>query len=248
MGSKLYSDVTSEINDIVSDTTFTANRSNEILRAVKAATDRVNVGDTGEDNGMDAEVGYDFQIEVANVTFDSDNDDYILASTLSLKFPTDLRVQSDENLEFHYVEPHDYFRRNGVLSSTELMYTITFEGGTRILKINYSTSDTLELEYMSNYMWLDDDASTRKENTDGDNSDTLLMDDRFWRVIPLFASASLIRQRTTPDSVQAKNIEDEAVRLLKRMKSSIGIIRRFPTLRPKIRSEWPRNLGRIDNN
>jgi len=246
---KTYENCTDLINDLLNDQNFTDNRSNETLRAINAALDVVNIGDTGEDRGMDTEVGYDFQVEVADVTFVTTSDDYTLSSSLELKFPTDLRIKTDLDKEFHYVEPKYFFRKNGVYNSTERMFTIVYEGGTRILKINYDTDDDLELEYVSNYMVSDSDGSNRAENfTDNTTSRLLLIPDRHWQVIPYLAAAQLERQRRADNTGLFIDLRNEGINRLKRLIKSHGIIHHFPLKRPRIRSEWFSPIRSINNN
>jgi hypothetical protein len=247
---KTYTEITDKIGDILSDNNFTSNRTAETLRAVNNALDRISMGDTGEDKGMNKEVGYNFQKDIASVSFVNGTEDYTFASLsiTNFKFANDLRVNSDENVSFSEVANDYYFRKKGVVSSGERMYTIHYTDGAPTLKINYTNTDVLDFEYFSNRMVNDISAGGFLDNFDGAADDTLLLPDHLWLVVPTLAAADLARQRYGDDSQQPQMLERQGLSLLKRTINSIGVLRKNPSVRVKVRSEWFKPLTRINNN
>jgi hypothetical protein len=198
--SKAYSDITNEINDKLNDTNFTNNRTSETLRAINTALEDINIGNTREDKGMDIEVGYDFQLQTDDVSFVSGTKQYTFATlgitASNFKFANDLRIQTDRNILFTEVKSDYFFRKEGVYSSTENMYTLHTDAGTTSLWINYTVTDTLDFEYFTNFM-VSDSGGTNRANVFSDTTATrlLLIPDRFWLVVPYLAAAELAFQR-----------------------------------------------------
>ena len=240
---KVYSDITDKINDLMNDTNFTNNRTAETLRAINEALEDINIGNTEEDNGMDIEVGYDFQLKTTNVSFTSGTNQYTF-TTLGIadsdfKFSNDLRVNSTRDTFFLEVSPNDWFRRQGVLGLTAKEYTIHSNAGTSSLWINYATTSTLNWEYYVNHMVADSDGTSRS-NIFSDSTVTriLLIPDRHWLAVPYLAAAKLAFQRMGDQSQIPLMFKSEGIKRLKRMMNSIGKIRKSPSQRAKVRSEF----------
>jgi len=248
---KTYTNITDKIDDFMADANFSSNRVNETLRAVNSALDRISMGDIREDRGMDKEIAYDFQKKIVTVSFIDGTTDYTFSSLsiTDFKFANDLRITTDENTVFTEVDNDYFFRKQGVIASTERMYTIIYNGSTQTLKINYSITDGLDFEYFGNKMVTDDSASLQVNEFTGDDADdTILIPDHLWLVVPTLAAADLAGQYWTNDSRQSDRFEQQGKFLLKRMINSIGIHRKNTSRAFKTRSEWFQPLTRISNN
>jgi len=238
--SKNYTAITNKLNDLMRDSNFVSNHTAEALRAVNNALEDINTGNTGEPR----EVAYDFQKEIADVNFDDDYSEYTLGTALNYKFPSDLRLDS-EDIKFEFVKPEYYFRKEGVFGSNEYMYTVYYEGNCHKLKINYETTDTLNFEYYSNNMVLDADATTRKVDTDGEADDTLLMPDRYFMTLIELTVADLYRQLKGATDEETIHYLTSGKRRLKQMIESIGVVRKEPRSQMMVRSEWSSSHRKI---
>lgn len=244
-----YGDLKNLIQDHLRDTEFTSDYTSEILRAVNLALDDMNSGDDG--NPRRIEIAYDFQKEVIDISFVSGTYDYDMSSTLSIdlttfKSPNDLRIDSDENVYFSYVDPNYFFRKKGVNESGERMYTITHDGNTKYLKINYDTTDTLNFEYFTTDMVLDDGGTARRAYVDGNSdSDTFLFPDKYIGVLLNLTLAYLYGQLKGWNDATTIRCFSEGRRKLTQMINNIGKEVKKPISRMKPRNEWPSPLTRI---
>lgn len=245
-----YQDIVNGINDRMVNTNFSTNRGSEILRAVNTALDRINIGDTGEDKGSDVEVGYDFQRETSDISFVDGTETYpIDLDTVDLKFANRVLIQTDRTYDFTYRDPDYFDRKVGVYSSNERMFTLKYDGGTLNLHINYDTTDTLDFEFFSNALVADSDGTNRSSNfSSNDGTRILLIPDNYKDVVIMYACSDLANQLYNDKSTQSQKFEAMGIRILKRMISSIGTVRKRPIKQFRIRNEWPAVLRSTRNN
>lgn len=243
-----WGEIKSLIQDKMRSAAFTSNNPSEILRAFNLGLDRINTGDTGERNQL--EVAYQFQKKITNVSYSTTTGHDYAFTTLSInsntfKFPSDLRINTNEDVHFEEVSPRYWFKEHGVFGSIKSIYAITFNGNVRTLKILHDTTETLNFEYFTTDMILDDDGSTRGAHIDGkSDSDTLLIPDE-WIDIPLnFGVSELYGIKKGYNDIECLRFEQKAQTRLKTMINTLGVRRQSPQ-RIWIRSEWNRGLIRV---
>ena len=180
---KLLSDLFTDINLLLSDTTSGTIDNDDRTVAINLALDYVN--------GRGA---YRFQKETTPISFVADTFVYT-PSISSFKAPGYMEVNSlDRYPAFSYVDV-EYFRRKRYRSeSRESMFAIEEIGGTFTVYINHFNTETLDLVYYSNFLVLDDDGSTRKEKF-ADNNDRLLIPDRHSAIVTMKAAEFLFHTR-----------------------------------------------------
>ena len=244
-----WSKIKELIQDKMRSAAFVSDNVNEILRAFNLGLDRINAGDTGDK--QQRMVGFEFQKKITNVSYSTTTGHNYTFTTLSIdsntfKFPSDLRINSDEDKHFTYREPNFWFRKHGTRGSTEPMYAIVFNANTRTLKINHSVTETLNFEYYTTDMVLDNDASTRRAHIDGlSDSDTLLIPDQFIDIPLNFAISELYGIKKQYNDPECLIFEQKAQNRLKAMINSLGTYERMPVQGISIHSEWGRGLQRI---
>ncbi len=236
-----YSDFQIKLNDTLKDAYYSSNHSAEILRATNRALDDINVGEVGEPN--DREVAYDFQRKQANISFIKNTYNYTQTLT-DFKFCVDLRVNSDEDEIFSEVDTNYFFRKKGVYSSTEKMYSYIYNGTTLTMKINHDTTETLNLDYYSNSMILDNDGSTLKKIIE-DSDDKFLIPEIYINVLEELTAAYLFYLlKGSEDNDFIFHLKEGRNRL-KRMISSIGRFKKQPSQRVLIHNEMGSVIKRV---
>lgn len=249
MGKYTYTNFKSLVQDHLRDDDFTSNYTAEILRATNLALDDMNAGATKE--RMRTTIAFDFQKQITDISFVSGTTDYTIAiggdidiDPVIFKFPDDLRVDSDEDVYFSFVEPNYFFRRVGTLSSSEKMYALTYDGNTLTLKINHSATETLNLSWYSTYMIAVSGGATRASHI-VNNADTFLFPDRYIGVLLNLTLNKLYGELKGFTDPEALWFLSEGRRGLSQIVASIGRQQRKPSMRIKIRGEWPGSLGRV---
>ena len=240
MAGTTLSTLKEKINDNLKDAYFSSNHANELVRAVNLALADINVGETGDNT---KEVAYDFQRQQIDISYVSGTYDYTF-TTANFKFPADLRAETDEDVAFSYVDTNYFFRKKGVFGSSEKMFAFIYNGNTLTLKINHDTTETLNFDYYSTDMVLDDGGTTRKAEI-VDDADSFLMPDRYIPVLLELTLAYLYYQLKGLNSLDYKNHLQEGRVRLKRMVNAIGVERRLPNQRAMIKSEMGHTLRRI---
>jgi len=236
-----YSDFQSKLNDTLKDAQYSSDHSAEILRATNRALDDINVGEVGEPN--DKEVTYDFQRKQTTISFVKNTYNYTQSLT-DFKFCADLRVHTDEDEVFSEVDTNYFFRKKGVFSSQEKMYTYIYNGITLTMKINHDTTETLDLDYYSNNMVLNTDGSTLQKQIIN-NNDKFLIPEIYINVLEELSAAYLFQLlKGTEDDDFIFHLKEGRNRL-KRMISSIGRFKKQPSQRVLIHNEMGNVIRRI---
>ena len=219
-----------------------------IIRASNRALRRINRGEISNEKRV-RRVGYDFQKQTTSVTYDADTLEYnftTLGITVAdFKFAWDMRINSDENRAFEFIEPTNLRYKRGVLGSRSSVFALDNDGATKQLLIYNGNDDTLDFEWYSNYMVLD--SSSRKVNVPTDVANvTFLMPDEFVES-PLadYTAAYILRDYESSNSERASGLFNDGDNGLLSMRESIGVLEKKPATKIKIHSEWNQTQTRI---
>lgn len=250
-GTYTYGNLKSLIQDKLQSEVFVSDNTAPILRATNLALDRINAGDTGEPNSLG--IAFDFQLVEKDISYSTTTGHTYSFTTLAIteetfKFPAShaLRIDTDENEYFTYRTPEYWYRRHGIEGSSEKMFAIEFNGNTRNLLINHSTTETLNFWYYTNEMVLDDGGITRRAHIDGESdSDTFLFPDRFINVLVDFTMHELYGQFKGYAEKDSQYFLKEAQKGLRAMINSIGVREVKPIVVVGPHSEWRSGLNRI---
>ena len=172
-GSLKYSDVTQKIDDELRDITTAAIDNGKKFRAIRSALDAINIGDVGDELVL-SQMGYNFQKQVDTFTHTDGTTEYTFSTVgiteAEYKFFWKLRPNSDEDEIFEYVKDaylRDQAGRRG--SRRNLVADDFWDNGTRKFKINHFQTQSLDLEWVSTFLVVDDDTTTLKDYPDSEN-------------------------------------------------------------------------------
>ena len=181
-------------------------------------------------------------------TYTIEGKGYAVASSWNYKFPLDLRLAEDSEIEFEYYHPADFNRKKYVDMSPAYIYTIETIGNQNIevIKINYSTTEALYFEFCS-YNIVKDSSGARGTSVAND-TDILLIPDNFFLCPVELALADLFAQLKGRESAEAVYYLNNGRNRLRQMINSIGIKMKKPINRLMIRNHWPKKLTKITSN
>jgi hypothetical protein len=170
---------------------------------------------------------------------------YTISSGWNYKFPLNLRLAEDRDRYFEFVNEEMFKRRQGVGRSSQLMYTIEWNGNTQIIKINYDTDEALYFDFITKNI-VKDSSGTRKMVLAAD-SDELLIPDTF-SLCPVELTASdCLGQIHGYTSNECVRFLTTGRQKMKNMIDSIGIKENKPRKQLKVRGEWSSNRRIIRN-
>ena len=248
-----------EIQDIpfdneITGTITTAGTTTLIDSARTFITDGITKGDVVE-NTTDVSVcrvvsvDSQTQLTVSALKNGTDNDfdvsdayiiygvNYKIDSSWNYKFPKILRLAQDQDTEFEYVSPDDFERKKYITQSGQYNYTVDFQNGTECLKISYETKESMQFEFYSHNMVLDDDGSARKMIMENDNDTVLIPDSHYYTLVELSAGYILQQKDGETSDTSLTHLKDGR-RRLKLMCNSIGVYQKSPVQKLRVRGEW----------
>lgn len=242
-----YSDYTLLVQERLADSNIINDLPDTILRGTNWGLRRMNRGEIGNKARL-RRFGFSWQKETTAITYTSGTTEYSF-STLSVtassfKFPWDMRITTDENVFFEYMEPTHFRYKRGVLSAGNAAYALDNDGSTRQLLIYYGASDTLDFEYYTTVMVTD--GTTRKATVTDAANDSFIFQDEWAETVADYCAGYVIRNLESTDSKRGKEyIAEGDVGLRSLMESDMTVLEKKPMAKLKIRSEWNTNTVRI---
>lgn len=174
-------------------------------------------------------------------TYKIERTSYEIPSTWDIKFPAYLTVGKDEDVNFEYVTPNYFKRKDNVNASGEPMFTLEWISGTQVVKLNWDTTEVLWLTFYSNA--LAKDTSGNRKATLNNDTDILLIPDTYFQVVVDLTIADLWGQHKGWDSNEHLQFLQKGRQRLLQMINSISTIQaREKRDGMRIRSEW--GIGR----
>lgn len=236
------------VQDRVGDSDIGSSRGDLILRSTNRALAKINRGELANVTRQ-RRVGYIFQKQTDSFTYDSGTLAYSF-TTLGIteadfKFPWDIRINTDENVAFDYLEPTNFRYKRGALSSRTPAFALDNDAAARQLLVYYGADNTLDLEWYSNYMVTD--GTTRRATVTDVENDYFLMGDEFVES-PLadLTAAYVLRAISTNENKEAASLWNDGENgLMSMMESNNAVYEKKPNTKIKLRSEWNLSYSRI---
>ena len=160
---------------------------------------------------------------------------YEISSSWNYKFPISVRLTEDSDNEFEYVRPEYFMRKKYRSGSLENMFTVEFQNGKHIIRVNWDTTEYLVFDFFSNNI-IETAAGVRGITVDS-NDDFLLIPDIYFSVPVELTVADLMGMLKGRDDQIYLSFLSTGRNRLQQMINNIGTIRKQERRQMRVRPE-----------